>query len=118
MTLRHGTVKLGERLDEKAHDRARLEPPSSSEHKQAELDLLNAIPACQHIGLTLLLYYKLLKVCHDRLSIRGRRRRPRLRSHFTIAAASRPTNSSLLSIVILQRIPVLLGAALSCIGSR
>ena len=41
MTLRHRTMKLGERLDEKARDRAWFEPPSSSEHKQAELDLPN-----------------------------------------------------------------------------
>ena len=39
MTLRHRTMKLGERLDEKARGRAWFEPPSSSEHKQAELDL-------------------------------------------------------------------------------
>jgi hypothetical protein len=41
MTLRHRTMKLGERLDEKARDRGWFEPPSSSEHKQAELDLPN-----------------------------------------------------------------------------
>jgi len=41
MTLRHRTMKLGERLDEKARVRAWFEPPSSSEHKQAELDLPN-----------------------------------------------------------------------------
>ena len=41
MTLRHRTMKLGERLDEKARDRAWFEPPSSSEHQQAELDLPN-----------------------------------------------------------------------------
>ena len=41
MTLRHRTMKLGERLDEKARDRAWFEPPSSSEHKQIELDLPN-----------------------------------------------------------------------------
>jgi len=41
MTLRHRTMKLGERLDTKARDRAWFEPPSSSEHKQAELDLPN-----------------------------------------------------------------------------
>ena len=41
MTLRHRTMKLGERLDEKARDRAWFEPPSSSEHKQVELDLPN-----------------------------------------------------------------------------
>jgi hypothetical protein len=41
MTLRHRTMKLGERLDEKARDRAWFEPPSSSEHEQVELDLPN-----------------------------------------------------------------------------
>lgn len=41
MTLRHRTMKLGERLDEIARDRAWFEPPSSSEHKQGELDLPN-----------------------------------------------------------------------------
>jgi hypothetical protein len=41
MTLRHRTMKLGERLDEKARQRAWFDPPSSSEHKQAELDLPN-----------------------------------------------------------------------------
>jgi hypothetical protein len=41
MTLRHRTMKLGERLDGKARDRAWFEPPSSAEHKQAELDLPN-----------------------------------------------------------------------------
>jgi len=41
MTLRHRTMKLGERLDEKARQRAWFEPPSSSEHKQVELDLPN-----------------------------------------------------------------------------
>jgi hypothetical protein len=41
MTLRHRAMKLGERLDEKARDRAWFEPPSSSERKQAELDLPN-----------------------------------------------------------------------------
>ena len=41
MTLRHRTMKLGKRLDEKARERAWFEPPSSSEHKQAELDLPN-----------------------------------------------------------------------------
>ena len=41
MTLRHRTMKLGERPDEKARDRAWFEPPSSSEHKQIELDLPN-----------------------------------------------------------------------------
>jgi hypothetical protein len=39
MTLRHRTMKLGERLDEKARERAWFEPPSSSEQKQIELDL-------------------------------------------------------------------------------
>ena len=34
-------MKLGERLDEKARDHAWFEPPSSSEHKQTELDLSN-----------------------------------------------------------------------------
>ena len=41
MTLRHRTMKLGDRQDEKARDRAWFEPPSSSEHKQTELDLPN-----------------------------------------------------------------------------
>jgi hypothetical protein len=41
MTLRHRTMKLGERLDDKARQRAWYEPPSSSEHKQVELDLPN-----------------------------------------------------------------------------
>ncbi|MGA8172899.1 MAG: ISKra4 family transposase, partial [Methylocystis sp.] len=41
MTLRHRTMTLGERLDEKARERAWFEPPSASEHKQAELDLPN-----------------------------------------------------------------------------
>ena len=41
MTLRHRTMKVGERLDEKARERAWFEPPSSAEHKQAELDLPN-----------------------------------------------------------------------------
>ncbi len=41
MTLRHRTMKLGERLDEKARRRAYFEPPSSSEHTQVELDLPN-----------------------------------------------------------------------------
>ena len=41
MTLRHRTMKLDERLDEKARDRAWFEAPSSSEHKQTELDLPN-----------------------------------------------------------------------------
>jgi hypothetical protein len=34
MTLRHRTMKMGERLDEKARDRAWFEPPSSSQRKQ------------------------------------------------------------------------------------
>jgi hypothetical protein len=41
MTLRHRTMKLGERLDEKARDDAWFEPPSSYERNQAELDLPN-----------------------------------------------------------------------------
>jgi hypothetical protein len=41
MTLRHRTMKLGERLDKKARQRAWFEPPSSSEHEQVELDLPN-----------------------------------------------------------------------------
>ena len=41
MTLRRRTMKVGERLDEKARDRAWFEPPSSAEQKQAELDLPN-----------------------------------------------------------------------------
>lgn len=41
MTLRHRTMKLGERLDEKARRRAWFEPSSSSEHTQVELYLPN-----------------------------------------------------------------------------
>jgi hypothetical protein len=41
MILRHRTMKLGERLGEKACQRAWFEPPSSSDHKQVELDLPN-----------------------------------------------------------------------------
>lgn len=41
MTLRHRTMKLDEPLDEKARQRAWFDPPSSSEHKQSELDLPN-----------------------------------------------------------------------------
>ncbi|MGC1863040.1 MAG: hypothetical protein WA733_18450 [Methylocystis sp.] len=36
----------------------------------------------------------------------------------TISAVSRPPNSSMPSIVIFQRIAVLLGVGLSCIGNR
>jgi hypothetical protein len=39
MTLRHRTMKLGERLDEKARQRDWFDPPPSSERTQAELEL-------------------------------------------------------------------------------
>ena len=41
MTLRHRTLKLGERLDEKARQRAWFEPPATAERRQMELDLPN-----------------------------------------------------------------------------
>ena len=41
MTLRHRTLKLGERLDERARERAWFEPPSTTERRQMELDLPN-----------------------------------------------------------------------------
>jgi hypothetical protein len=41
VTLRHGTLKLGERLDERARERAWFEPPSTTERRQMELDLPN-----------------------------------------------------------------------------
>jgi hypothetical protein len=40
-TLRHRTLKLGERLDEKARQRAWFEPPAMGERRQKELDLPN-----------------------------------------------------------------------------
>ena len=41
VTLRHRTLKLGERLDEKARERALFEPPSTAERRQIELNLPN-----------------------------------------------------------------------------
>ena len=41
MTLRHRTMKLGQRLDERARERAWFEPPSTAERLQLELDLPN-----------------------------------------------------------------------------
>ena len=41
VTLRHRTLKLGERLDERARERAWFEPPSTTERRQMELDLPN-----------------------------------------------------------------------------
>jgi hypothetical protein len=41
VTLRHRTLKVGERLDEKAHKRAWFEPPSTTERRQIELNLPN-----------------------------------------------------------------------------
>ena len=41
VTLRHRTLKLGERLDEKASQRAWFEPPATAERRQMELDLPN-----------------------------------------------------------------------------
>ena len=38
VTLRHRTLKLGERLDERARERAWFEPPSTTERRQMELD--------------------------------------------------------------------------------
>ena len=40
-TLRHRTLKLGQRLDERARERAWFEPPSTTERRQMELDLPN-----------------------------------------------------------------------------
>lgn len=41
VTLRHRTLKLGERLDERARERAWFEPPSTAERRQIELNLPN-----------------------------------------------------------------------------
>ena len=41
VTLRHRKLKLGERLDERARERAWFEPPSTTERRQMELDLPN-----------------------------------------------------------------------------
>ena len=41
VTLCHRTLKLGERLDERARERAWFEPPSTTERRQMELDLPN-----------------------------------------------------------------------------
>jgi hypothetical protein len=41
VTLRHRTLKLGERLDERARERAWFEPPSTAERRQMELNLPN-----------------------------------------------------------------------------
>ena len=41
VTLRHRTMKLGQRLDEKARERAWFEPPSTAERHQIELSLPN-----------------------------------------------------------------------------
>jgi hypothetical protein len=41
VTLRHCTLKVGGRLDEKARERAWFEPPSTSERRQIELNLPN-----------------------------------------------------------------------------
>jgi hypothetical protein len=41
VTPRHRTLKLGERLDERARERAWFEPPSTTERRQMELDLPN-----------------------------------------------------------------------------
>ena len=41
MTLRHRTLKLGERLDERVRERAWFEPPSTTERRQMELNLSN-----------------------------------------------------------------------------
>ena len=41
VTLRHRTMKLGQRLDEKARERAWFEPPSTAERRQIELSLPN-----------------------------------------------------------------------------
>jgi hypothetical protein len=41
VTLRHRTLKLGERLDERARERSWFEPPSTTERRQMELNLPN-----------------------------------------------------------------------------
>ena len=41
VTLRHRTLKLGERLDERGRERAWFESPSTAERRQMELDLPN-----------------------------------------------------------------------------
>jgi len=41
VTVRHRTLNLGKRLDEKARDRAWFEPPQEEERDQIELDLPN-----------------------------------------------------------------------------
>ena len=41
VTLRHRTMRLGQRLDERAHERAWFEPPSAAERHQMERDLPN-----------------------------------------------------------------------------
>jgi len=41
VTLRHRTLKLGERLDERARERAWFEPPSTTDRRQIELNLPN-----------------------------------------------------------------------------
>ena len=41
VTVRHRTLTLGKRLDEKARDRAWFDPPNSDERKQIEFDLPN-----------------------------------------------------------------------------
>ena len=41
VTLRHRTMKLGQRLDERARERAWFEPPSAVERRQMELNLPN-----------------------------------------------------------------------------
>jgi hypothetical protein len=41
VTLRHRTLKLGERLDERARERTWFEPPSTAERRQMELNLSN-----------------------------------------------------------------------------
>ena len=41
VTLRHRMMKLGQRLDERARERAWFEPPSTTERRQIELNLPN-----------------------------------------------------------------------------
>ena len=41
VTVRHRTLNLGKQLDEKARDRARLDPPQADAREQIELDLPN-----------------------------------------------------------------------------
>jgi len=41
VTLRHRTLKLGERLDGRARERAWLEPPSTAEPRQMKFNLPN-----------------------------------------------------------------------------